>query len=101
MNLRSKILLGYGLALLLVILVLGWGIGNLLRLGQASDAILSENYRSILAAEQMINALERQDSGVLLYLMGDRDAGISQFRNNQSVFLQWLGRAKDNVTVAG
>jgi hypothetical protein len=48
-GLRSKVLAGYGIALLLIALVFVWAIHNLLRLGQASDAILSENYQSILA----------------------------------------------------
>lgn len=98
-TLRKKILLGYGIALLLLGVVFVLSFVNLQRLGQASEAILSENYRSILAAEHMVNALERQDSGVLLYLLGDRDQGIRQFRENQADFQQWLGRAKDNITI--
>jgi hypothetical protein len=39
---------------------------KLQNLGSASEAILSENYRSIVAAENMINGLERMDSAVLL-----------------------------------
>ncbi|MGB7521781.1 MAG: hypothetical protein WA896_19295, partial [Spirulinaceae cyanobacterium] len=66
MKLRSKILIGYSVVLTLVILVCGWGVVNLRRLGKASEAILEENYRSILAAENMIDAIERQDSAVLL-----------------------------------
>lgn len=100
-TLKKKILLGYGVALTLLAVVLVVGILNLQQLGRASDAILSENYRSIQAAEHMINALERQDSGVLLYLLGLRDEGASQFGAGQSEFLQWLGRAKDNITIAG
>lgn len=101
MKLKTKILAGYGLALTLVVLVCVWGALNLRRLGKASDAILQENYRSILAAENMIDALERQDSATLLFLLGERSPGIEQFRNNEVAFLQWLGRAKDNITIPG
>ncbi|MBN1459600.1 MAG: HAMP domain-containing protein, partial [Armatimonadetes bacterium] len=66
-----------------------------------TDAILRENYRSILAAENMVDALERQDSGVLLLLSGDTERGLSQFRDNEAVFLEWLARAKDNITIQG
>lgn len=100
-TLRKKILLGYGAVLLLLILVFGWAFVNLLRLGQASEAILSENYRSIRAADHMIAALERQDSGVLLYILGFEEEGFRQYRTNQADFLQWLGRAKDNITIEG
>ena len=101
MKLKTKILIGYGFTLALLILVCGWGITNLRRLGKASEAILQENYRSILAAENMIDAIERQDSAILLFLLANQQQGKEQFINNEIVFLQWLGRAKDNVTITG
>jgi len=100
-GLRKRILLGHGMALALVAVVLVWAVMNLVSLGQASDAILRENYRSILAAENMIDAVERQDSAVLLLMLGYSDEGLSQFHGNESSFLQWLGRAKDNITIPG
>ena len=67
MKLKSKILLGYCLPLALVIVVGAWEITNLPRLGQASEAILQKNYNSIQAAENALDAIERQDSAALLY----------------------------------
>ena len=101
MKLKSKILLGYSLSLALVILVGAWGITNLRRLGKASEAILEENYNSILAAENTIDAIERQDSAILLFLLENRDRGSEQFRQNQIEFLKWLGRAEGNITIPG
>ena len=101
MTLKKKILVGYGVAFLLMGLVVVWAVTNLVSLGKASDAILRENYRSILAAENMVDALERQDSGVLLIFLGDSERGINQFRENEALFLQWLARAKDNITIQG
>lgn len=98
---RKKILLGYGASLLLIIVVLSWATFLILRLGRASESILQENYRSIQAAENMIDAVERQDSATLLILLGYEQQGASEFRNNETVFLQWLGRAKDNITIPG
>ena len=69
MNLKKKILIGYGLGFGLMALVVAWAVVNLLALGKASDAILRDNYRSILAAENMVDSLERQDSGILLTLL--------------------------------
>ena len=100
-TLRKKIFLGYGITLVLMALILIWAFHNLWNLGQASDAILRENYRSILAAENMVYALERQDSAVLLLLLGYEEEGWKQFRENEGQFFQWLGRAKDNITIAG
>ncbi|MCU0233654.1 MAG: hypothetical protein MUE90_06450, partial [Thermoanaerobaculales bacterium] len=101
MTLKRKILTGYGFAVALMGLVVVWAITNLISLGRATEAILSENYRSILAAENMVGALERQDSAVLLVLLGDAGTGGSQFRDNEAVFLEWLSRAEDNITIPG
>jgi two-component system, NtrC family, sensor histidine kinase KinB len=101
MSLRTKILAGFGAILALVIIVWIWAIVHLYQLGNASDAILEENYRSILASEQMIGSLERQNSAALMLLLNYEEDGLVQFRRNEVEFLQWLGRAQDNVTIAG
>ncbi|MEM8831921.1 MAG: histidine kinase dimerization/phospho-acceptor domain-containing protein, partial [Cyanobacteria bacterium P01_G01_bin.19] len=101
MKLKHKILLGYGLSLALTVLVGGWGVTNLRRLGRASEAILEENYNSILAAENTIDAIERQDSAILLFLLANEKRGREQFRQNQIEFLKWLGRAESNITIEG
>ncbi|MCK9363705.1 MAG: cell wall metabolism sensor histidine kinase WalK [Syntrophales bacterium] len=101
-TLRKKIFIGYGITLGLMIVVLTWALVNLLHLGKASDAILEENYRSILAAENMVYAIERQDSAILLLLLGGyEDQAWKQFRDNESEFFLWLSRAKDNITIEG
>lgn len=81
--------------------MVAWAVVNLVSLGKATGAILSENYRSIFAAENMVDALERQDSAVLFLFLGSRNRGIAQFRENEADFLQWLARAKDNITIEG
>lgn len=98
-TLRRKILAGYGLVLLLLLLVLAWSLFNLRWLGTASEEILSENFRSILAAENMVRALHWQQSGVLLYLLGYEDEGLQQYRAYQTEFARWFGQAQGNVTI--
>ncbi len=100
LSLRRKILGGYAVVTILLLLVCAWAIANLYRLGQASEAILQENYRSILAAENMVAALERQDSNVLSLLWGHSGNAQAEFQANAAEFLIWLGRAQDNVTIA-
>jgi NtrC-family two-component system sensor histidine kinase KinB len=100
-SLRSKILGGYLLILLLLLFILLFSLANLQRLGRASASILRENYRSIIAAEHMIGALERQDSALLLILAGYPAEGRAQFTRSLPEFMQWLGREKDNITIGG
>jgi two-component system, NtrC family, sensor histidine kinase KinB len=100
LTLYKKIVGGYVVTTTLLLLVCLWAIFNLYRLGQAGEAILQDNYRSILAAENMVAAIERQDSSTLTFLLGyDTDAEMA-FRANEVEFLTWLSRAKDNITIA-
>ncbi len=96
MTLRTQILLGYGGVLALAAGVVALAVGSIVRLGDAQAAVLSENYRSIEAAETMADALERQDSAVLLGA-----AGAGQFRSNAPRFSDALATAQGNVTVVG
>ena len=82
MTLKAKILIGYGVAFAFMGLVVAWAVTNLVSLGKATDAILHENYRSILAAENMVDELERQDSGILIMFLGAGEKGIDQFRES-------------------
>lgn len=94
-------LLGYGMVFIFLALVVAWAVGNLIFLGAATDAILKENYRSILAAENMVEALERQNSAVLVAILGEPDKGIALIREQEAEFFQWMARAKDNITIPG
>lgn len=101
MNLRKKIFLGYGVAFVLLGFVLIWSTYHLVSLGKASDAILKENYKSILAAYNMLDGLARQEQMLLNSFHEIESEGEKHFREEEVEFLQWLTRAKDNVTVEG
>ncbi|MBN2128100.1 MAG: HAMP domain-containing protein, partial [Sedimentisphaerales bacterium] len=98
---QRQILFGYGVAMVLTALVLAWGLLNLSRLGQASDAILRENYRSILAAEKMRDAIQRQESATVFLLVEDRRDVVERVSDSEQQFLLNLSRAKDNITIPG
>ena len=90
-SLRKKIFIGYGITLVLTILVFVWALIHLLDLGQASHAILTENYKSILAAENMVYAIERQDSATLLLLLGLRGSGMETVSRKRGPLLPMVG----------
>ncbi len=101
MSLKKKILIGYGVAFSLMSFVATLAISNLWSLGKTTDTILRDYYRSILAVENMLDALARQDSGILLVFMGDAAKGIAQYSENEALFLEWLGRSKESIAVEG
>jgi NtrC-family two-component system sensor histidine kinase KinB len=100
LGLRHKISLGFG-ALLVIILVIGaQSIHHLSRLGVSIDVILRENYRSVLACQQMKEALERIDSGYLFVLLGHTDQGKALIRDNRVSFEKSLQAELHNITLA-
>ena len=101
LTIRKKILIGYSLVIILLLIVIIYSLNSIYRLGNAGNQILTDNYKSILAAENMIDAIDRQDSGILLLIMGYEYEGLKQFRENEAYFLESLGRAKNNITIQG
>jgi NtrC-family two-component system sensor histidine kinase KinB len=99
-SLRARILAGYGLALLLVAVVLAVALGTTSRLGASGDALLRRNYVSIRAADGMADAVDQMHAGTLLARAGD-PAGPAQATAYADSFRAWLGRAQANVTEPG
>ncbi|MDK2918643.1 MAG: two-component system, NtrC family, sensor histidine kinase KinB [Candidatus Petromonas sp.] len=78
-----------------------WAIINFNRLSSSIENIMQSNYRSIVAAQNMIVALERQDSTELAYMFSTSETTTKAFRENELEFLKWLSRAEDNITEVG
>ena len=98
-SLRGKILAGY-LALVTITAAVGiWAIYNFAKLNQVLAAVTKENYISVLAAENMIGAIERQDSAELLILLGEIRGGNDIYQMGQAEFGQWLDQEKRNITL--
>jgi len=101
LGIRQKLSLGFG-GLLIIILIIGLqSIIQLTRLGESIDVILRENYRSVIACQDMKEALERMDSGVLFTLLGYSREGTDFIRHNESVFEKALQGELHNITLPG
>jgi len=94
-------MLGFG-GLLAVVIVIGLLTMTQIReLAGAIDVILRENYRSVIACQNMKESLERMDSGIL-YTMAGRDAeGIRLIEENTSNFQSALNIELGNITLTG
>ncbi|HEY8022389.1 MAG TPA: ATP-binding protein [Thermoanaerobaculia bacterium] len=100
-GLRSKLALGFG-GLLALLLAGGiYSITLLDRLGGSIDVILRENYESVVACEQMKDALERLDSAALFALAGDGARGAELAAANRPRFEKALATELGNVTLPG
>ncbi|NOZ47802.1 MAG: hypothetical protein GXO79_13625 [Chlorobi bacterium] len=97
MNIRLKILSGF---LILVLMLLVAGVISIYEFSKISnkvDKILNENYVSINATKSMITALEREDSGILLLLLGSWDEGRKVLKKADSAFIINLSIASRNL----
>ena len=88
--------------LLLFTVLIAWqSIQRFNQLGRSIDVILKENYRSVIACQQMKDALERMDSGVLFILADFVKEGIGQIEINRVRFKAALGIELNNLTLSG
>ncbi|MDE3156092.1 MAG: HAMP domain-containing protein, partial [Acidobacteriota bacterium] len=100
-TLRIKILIGLVPTLAILVALGLWAVGMFYRLGGNIDVILRENYRSILAAERMKEAIERMDAGLLIVIAGQEERGREEFRGHRARFEAQLRIEQGNVTLPG
>ncbi len=101
LGLRQKLLLGCG-GLLLIMLI--GGIQSIIQfrhLGKSIDVILKENYQSVVACQDMKEALERMDRGVLFIFLGYPERGNEQIKKNEAAFEKALDIELHNITLPG
>jgi len=86
MSLRARLLTGYGIFIAALVALGAWSAWRLHDMGKVSRRIISENYDSVLAAQEMKESLERQDSAALFVLLGARERGLAQLREHRARF---------------
>ncbi|NMW17536.1 MAG: HAMP domain-containing protein [Chlorobiaceae bacterium] len=100
-GIRQKLVLGFS-GVLLIVAAMGWiTIRQIDQLGGAIDVILKQNYRSVVACQDMTEALERIDSGVLFTFSGHYDEGMNNIREHELNFRKALGVELGNITLPG
>jgi two-component system, NtrC family, sensor histidine kinase KinB len=100
-GIRQKLSLGFGVLLIIIVLIGIQSIRQLTRLGESIDVILRENYRSVVACQDMKEALERVDSGLLFLLLGFDSEGREAIGKNRLLFEEALHRELTNITLPG
>ena len=101
LNLRGKLVLGFGGLLALMATVGLRSTSWISILSGSIDVILRENYDSVVACEQMKEALERMDSGALFALAGDPGRGRQLAAQHAPLFARALDAELHNITLPG
>lgn len=78
-----------------------WSVINFKRLNNSIERILDSNYKSIVAAQNMLASIERQDSLQLSYLFTKEREYIKNFTLNEEEFMSALKDAQNNITEFG
>src|SRR3990172_6058044 len=63
------------------------------------DVILGENYRSVVAWQEMKEALDRMDSGAVFVLLGAEEKGNVQIAKHEALFGKALQVEVNNITL--
>ncbi len=101
MKLRTKLLLGYA-GFILALGGLGiWSARTLNRMSAVSGRIISENYDSVVAAQDMKESLERQDSAAVFELLGQHERALRQAAEHRARFDAAFKKAAANITEPG
>jgi signal transduction histidine kinase len=101
LGLRAKLAVAFGGLLVIVVVVAAGGIVWSSRLGESIQVILSENFRSVLAVQDMKESLERMDSGALFSLTGDPAQGRTLIEEYGPRFRYSLDLELSNLTLPG
>jgi hypothetical protein len=101
MGLRFKILSGFLILSMMLLLAGVWSIYEVSSMGAGVQGILDDNYKSINAAKMMLEALEREDSATLLLILGKWQEGRTIVASGDSLFEAAFQIASHNLTIPG
>ena len=101
MNLRTKLLFGYLVFVAALVVLGGWSAWRIREMGGVSRRIIANNYDSVVAAQEMKESLERQDSAALFALLGAREKAVNQLREHRARFDANFQKAANNITEIG
>ena len=98
---KRRIFFGITPILLLVAAIGVYAIVLFRSLGSKIDLLLKENYRSVVAGQQMKETLERMESAAFFTLVGEDARGRRLYQQNEPIFAQNLRIEEHNVTLPG
>jgi PAS domain S-box-containing protein len=101
MTLRTKLLTGYLLFVAALVVLGGLSAWRLREMGGVARRIISNNYDSVVAAQEMKESLERQDSAALFAILGAHDKATAQLREHRERFDASFSKAAANITEVG
>ncbi len=100
-NLRTQLFLSHLVLVALMVMVMIGAVISFFRLGRSIDRILKDNYKSVIAAQDMKDTLERQDSAATFFLAGQVEKARAQYQANWPLFRDAYQIEAHNITELG
>ena len=98
MKIKIKILAGFFLIILMLLIAGLMSVYEFSRVSKSVSALIDDNYKTIEACKSMLEAVEREDSGVLLLVSGHWKEGRNILEAADSMFYSAIIIAKNNIT---
>lgn len=100
-TLKGKITLVY-LTLVITIGIVGiCSVMNLYNLKNSIDGLMTDNYKSINASNNMAEALEKQDLVIISSIYANNQKAIDEFYKESDEFFKWYNIEANNITENG
>ncbi len=101
-TIKSKLIAIFLLIFVVIAAISIFAIINFNTLQNSINNILKSNFDSVLYAQNMAIAIERQDSAELAMMFEENKNNSKKiYFDNQNEFLNWLEKAKGNITEPG
>src|SRR5690242_2190643 len=100
-SLKIQLLFSHLILVFIMVVVMVGAIANFLHLGGSIDRILRDNYASVVAAQNMKETLERQDSAATFFLDGETQLAREQYQTNWPLFNDAYQVEAHNITEPG
>ena len=98
---KRRIFLGLAPLFILLIAIGTYAVSLFAKLGNSVDVILRENFRSVIAGQQMKETAERMDSALFFSLAGEEERGRSLYEQSLPAFRENLRTELGNITLPG
>ena len=92
-TLRAKVAAGFTVLVIINVVVSAWSIYNFNQLTRAVSTMAKQNYQNIVATQNMVLTLERDNSAQLEMLNGYVDSGYRKFVSDSSDFFVYYNQA--------
>lgn len=74
---------------------------NIYKLSKTIDGLMTDNYKSIVAANDMGDSIDEQDKAILQYFQSKDKEAVDLFYSSSDEFYKWFNVEDNNITEVG